>query len=94
MAHRILSDVTSHLQGTYGIRRYLGNSFWCANYKEKLPPARRTANYSDHMFERDALAEAGKEAQWCIFDPIMSAIYGKRYQRTGRRENWSIKFCT
>jgi phosphorylase kinase alpha/beta subunit len=25
----------------------------------------------------------GEEAQWCVFDPILSAIYGERY-RAGR----------
>jgi len=87
MASRILSDVTSYLQGEYGIRRYLGDSYWCPNYKKKVPPAKRTANYADDLSWRDALGEEGKEAQWCIFDPIVSAIYGRRYQRNGRRED-------
>ena len=55
MAHRILADVTLRLQGTYGIRRYLGDSFWCADYKKKLPPVRRTANYSDCLFRTGCL---------------------------------------
>ncbi|MGO8880174.1 MAG: phosphorylase kinase, partial [Desulfomonilaceae bacterium] len=28
----------------------------------------------------------GQEAQWCIFDPIMSIIYGQKYQRYHRKE--------
>ena len=31
------------------------------------------------MKERDALLKVGQEAQWCIFDPIISIIYGHRY---------------
>ncbi len=30
-----------------------------------------------------ACSKEGQEAQWCIFDPIMSAIYGDRYLRLG-----------
>jgi len=29
------------------------------------------------------LLKPGEEAQWCIFDPIVSAIYGDRYRRIG-----------
>jgi len=35
---------------------------------------------------RNKLLAPGQEAQWCLFDPIMSAAYGRRYQRTGRKE--------
>jgi phosphorylase kinase alpha/beta subunit len=33
------------------------------------------------MSSRDNLSRPGEEAQWCIFDPIVSAIYGLRYQK-------------
>jgi hypothetical protein len=55
MADRIVGDVVRHLQGDVGIRRYIGDSYWCADW----------------------------EAQWCIFDPITSAIYGDRFLRLG-----------
>ena len=38
---------------------------------------------SDHQEERDALASPDAEAQWCIFDPIISVIAAHRYSRTG-----------
>lgn len=85
MAEQILDDVSQCLQGRYGIRRYLGDSFWCADYKLKVPSAKRTVSYVDNLAVRDALREKGREAQWCIFDPIVSAIYGRRYQRHGRK---------
>ena len=34
---------------------------------------------------RDAFFQDAAEAQWCIFDPIVSVIYGNRYAQTGRR---------
>ena len=35
------------------------------------------------MERRDRLLKEGQEAQWCVFDPIISAIYGARYLRFG-----------
>ena len=82
MADRIVSDVTTHLMGEYGIRRYLGDSYWCADYKEKLSADVRTADFSDDLTTRDRLLEPGLEAQWCLFDPIVSIHYGLRFERT------------
>ncbi len=85
MTDQILHDVETHLLGDYGIRRYLGDSFWCANYKALQDQKTRTADFSDSIAERDALLRPGQEAQWCIFDPILSAIYGRRYVDTGNK---------
>jgi hypothetical protein len=83
MAQQIVEDVLANLQGDYGIRRYLGDSYWTANYKDKVPAAHLTADVSERQEERDALARPGEEAQWCIFDPIVSIIAGRRYLSTG-----------
>ena len=83
MADRIVEDVTMNLQGPHGIRRYLGDSYWCADYKEKLDANVRTADFSDNLADRDRLLEPGFEAQWCLFDPIISIHFGMRYERTG-----------
>ncbi|SEB07765.1 phosphorylase kinase alpha/beta subunit [Thiothrix caldifontis] len=83
IAEIILENVEIHLKGAYGIKRYLNDSYWCANYDELLPPEERTINVSENMSERDALVKSDEEAQWCIFDPIMSVIYGKYYEATG-----------
>ena len=79
---QILHDVETHLQGDYGIRRYLGDLFWCADYKALLNPNDRTADVSDGMASRDALLRPGEEAQWCLFDPLLSTIYGQRHLKT------------
>jgi hypothetical protein len=83
----ILADVTRALLGEHGIRRYLGDSYWCADYKLALAAEERTVDFSDDMARRDRMARPGLEAQWCIFDPILSTIYGRRYQRHGRPED-------
>jgi phosphorylase kinase alpha/beta subunit len=84
MAETIVSDVVANLLGPYGIRRYLGDSYWCADYKKLLDPSNRTVDVSDDMSARDRLLQPGGEAQWCIFDPIISVIHGLRYQQTGQ----------
>jgi glycosyl hydrolase family 15 len=87
LADEIASDVTTHLMGEHGIRRYLGDSYWCADYKDKLAADQRTADFSDNLAERDRLLEPGLEAQWCLFDPILSIHYGLRRERTGETED-------
>jgi phosphorylase kinase alpha/beta subunit len=78
-ARVILEDVKTHLQGDYGIRRYLGDSYWFPDYKKKFLAKERTADYSGSTEKRDAGVRVGEEAQWCIFDPVISVIYGQRY---------------
>ncbi|MGB7445317.1 MAG: glycoside hydrolase family 15 protein [Coleofasciculaceae cyanobacterium] len=82
IANQILDDVINNLQGERGISRYLGDSYWCADYKAKLAPEERTIDFSDNMSWRDTLLKEGEEAQWCIFDPIISAIFGLKFQKT------------
>ncbi len=66
-----------------GIRRYIGDSYWCADYRELFPPEERSGDFSEDLERRGRFLKEGQEAQWCIFDPIMSAIYGNRYLRSG-----------
>jgi hypothetical protein len=79
----ILSDVKSHLQGPYGIRRYPGDSYWCADYRTLLTAEARTGDFSEDLNTRDKLLKPGMEAQWCIFDSIIACIYGQRYLADG-----------
>jgi hypothetical protein len=83
MARRITDDVVAQLQGDYGVRRYLGDSYWTADYKHKVPADQRTAEVSGGLAARDALARPGEEAQWSLFDPVLSIAAGRRYLRTG-----------
>jgi phosphorylase kinase alpha/beta subunit len=78
MAAKIVSDVETHLRGAIGVRRYIGDSYWCGDYRELLPPEKRSADFSNNLDERDRLLKPGEEAQWCIFDPILSVIHAKR----------------
>lgn len=87
-SNRIIEDVIENLQGKYGISRYLDDSFWCRDYTD-LPENIRTSISSDReqwLQERGRGLKQGEEAQWCIFDPILSAIYGVRFQKTQQPE--------
>jgi len=75
---QLLDDVKSALQGKIGVRRYLGDSYWCPNYRELYALGARTADFSDDMSQRDRHVQKGEEAQWCIFDSIISCIHGVR----------------
>jgi len=80
-ADRILADIINHLQGEVGIRRYLGDSYWAPDYKKKLRPAERTADVSDDISGRSRLLPAvGQEAQWCIFDPIITCAFDLKFK--------------
>ena len=91
MTAQIAEDVRNHLMGPIGIHRYKGDSYWCANYRELLSADKRTTDYSDDTSARDALLNEGEEAQWCIFDPILSVIYGQRYLKTGLDEDRNLQ---
>jgi len=82
MADRILSNVANHLTGEHGIRRYSGDSFWCADYKLLQSQEARTSDFSQDISTRNGLLQKGEEAQWCIFDPLISTIYGERFLKT------------
>jgi hypothetical protein len=80
-ADRIVANVVGSLQREIGVCRYLGDSYWAADYKEHFAtPGERTRDFSNDMGVRDAWLREGQEAQWCLFDPILSAIYGERYR--------------
>lgn len=83
LADQIIEGIVNNLQGDYGIRRYIGDSYWSADYKIHFPPEKRTINFSENIAARDVFLKEGEEAQWCIFDPMISSIFGERFQRTG-----------
>ncbi|MDJ0677697.1 MAG: hypothetical protein QNJ36_20320 [Calothrix sp. MO_167.B42] len=66
------------MRGDDGIRRYLRDSFWCRDYKD-LPEEIRTSISSEReqwLREHGRELKEGEEAQWCIFDPVISVIFG------------------
>lgn len=80
LGSQIVSNCEQHLKGDFGFRRYVGDSYWAPDYDLKLTAGERTRDFSEDMAFRDAMLPAiGQEAQWCIFDSMLSAFYGSRY---------------
>ena len=74
----ILSLVRARLLGANGIKRYIGDSYYCQDYDKWLSPEQRAGDFSNRIELRDELLQPGCEAQWCLFDPLLSVIYGER----------------
>jgi len=85
----ILRNVLTRLKGEYGIKRYMGDSFWTADARKKQKQSEITADYSDKIEERNKKHRMGEEAQWCIFDSIVSIIYGKRFIKKGNKKDYN-----
>jgi len=51
-----------------------------------FPPEERGSEFSGKLAVRDEFLQSGCEAQWCLFDPLLSVIYGSEYQESGRAE--------
>mmetsp|Transcript_12427 Transcript_12427/g.18867 ORF Transcript_12427/g.18867 Transcript_12427/m.18867 type:complete len:227 (-) Transcript_12427:265-945(-) len=72
--------------GEIAMARYRKDSYWCKNYKEQVGDDPTKHFTDEELKERDAMLKEGEEAQWCLFDPIVSAYYGKLYQKSGKQE--------
>jgi len=86
MKRFIVSLVRARLRGDVGIRRYRGDSYFCQDYDEWYPPEGRSADFAQRLAVRDEFLQPGCEAQWCLFDPLLSVIYGEEYQQTADAE--------
>jgi len=75
----IIENIENHLKGKYGIKRFLGDTFWPPDSKKNVDFKLRTSDYSQNKDIRDKFFQKDKEAQWCLFDPIMSIIFGNKF---------------
>jgi GH15 family glucan-1,4-alpha-glucosidase len=92
MQDAILHLVEARLEGPIGIKRYLNDSYFCQDYDKWFPTRVMSSDFSDRLEYRDAFLQPGCEAQWCIFDPVISIIYGQRFLRdTSTRENLQLQ---
>jgi GH15 family glucan-1,4-alpha-glucosidase len=79
MEDAILNLVQARLKGEVGIKRYAGDSYFCQDYDEWFPAGQMSSAFSDKLEFRDAHLQPNCEAQWCLFDPLLSIIYGRRF---------------
>ena len=75
----ILNLVQARLKGLVGIKRYAGDSYFCQDYDEWFSPSQMSSDFSERLDYRDAFLQPNCEAQWCIFDPVLSVVYGQRF---------------
>lgn len=90
-AEKIVRDVEQNLLREKGIARYVGDTYWCPGFKELLTIEERTTSAEGRLDLRNAsaakVAATQTEAQWTLFDPILSSYWGKRYQQEGNLEH-------
>jgi len=79
MEDAILGLIQARLKGEIGVKRYAGDSYFCQDYDEWFPPEKVSTDFSERLDFRDAHLQPNCEAQWCIFDPLLSIIYGQRF---------------
>jgi len=79
------------VMGHIAMCRYRKDSYWCKDYKDKVGDDPTKHFTDEELKERDALLKPGEEAQWCLFDPMVSAYYGKLYQSTGKAEHLNMQ---
>mmetsp|Transcript_27744 Transcript_27744/g.78736 ORF Transcript_27744/g.78736 Transcript_27744/m.78736 type:complete len:454 (+) Transcript_27744:65-1426(+) len=74
------------VMGHIAMCRYRKDSYWCKDYKELIGDDPTKHFTDEELKHRDSLLKEGEEAQWCLFDPMVSAYYGKMYQKTRKDE--------
>mmetsp|Transcript_43521 Transcript_43521/g.78171 ORF Transcript_43521/g.78171 Transcript_43521/m.78171 type:complete len:455 (-) Transcript_43521:98-1462(-) len=77
-----IMDQLKKVMGHIGMCRYRKDSYWCKDYKDKVGDDPTKHFTDEELKERDRLLKDGEEAQWCLFDPMVSAYHGKLYQKT------------
>ncbi|GJM20817.1 MAG: hypothetical protein DHS20C15_07320 [Planctomycetota bacterium] len=90
-ADAVLRNVSDHLVGPHGIRRYCGDSYWMADYTRLFSEDVRTSGFEDDVGSRDRHLKPGSEAQWTLFDPLLSTIHGWRYLASGDAEDLNLQ---
>ncbi|KAJ3388449.1 hypothetical protein HDU92_001523 [Lobulomyces angularis] len=85
MAQIVVDNVVRDLLGEHGIRRYKGDSYWMADYKAVFSEENRTGNFSEDIGQRNKHLKFGQEAQWCMFDAIVSCHYSLKLQDLQKR---------
>jgi GH15 family glucan-1,4-alpha-glucosidase len=79
MQDAVLNLVQARLKGEFGIKRYANDSYFCQDYDQWFAPTQMSSDFSERNDFRDAFLQPNCEAQWCIFDSLLSIIYGERY---------------
>lgn len=90
-ADKIIANVEEHLLRDKGIARYAGDTYWEPRFPDIMDIEERTRFAEGRTDQRNqtaaGIAYNGTEAQWTLFDSVLSTIWGKRYQQSGNPEH-------
>lgn len=86
-AATIVADVEKNLVRTHGVVRYQGDTYWEPRFPDIMGVEERTSAAEGRTEKRNltaaGVAFTGTEAQWTLFDPILSVYWGDRYLASG-----------
>lgn len=86
-AEEIVVGVERELQRDIGFARYAGDTYWEPRFPDIMSIEERTTMVEGRTDERNqtaaGIAYGGKEAQWTLFDPVLSTYWGRRYEESG-----------
>ncbi len=84
---KVVHDITHYLQRGRGIARYQGDTYWEPRFPSVMSVEERTRQAEGRTEQRNqtasGVAYTATEAQWTLFDPLLSAYWGNRYEATG-----------
>lgn len=86
MAHSMVQDIEQHLVRDHGTARYPGDTYWSPHFDDLVKTEERTQAAEGRTEARNlkaaGIALTHSEAQWTLFDPLLSSYYGKRFTQT------------
>lgn len=90
-AERIVEGIERELVREHGIARYAGDTYWEPRFTDIMSVDERTTQAEGRTEQRNltaaGVAYTETEAQWTMFDPILSTYWGKRYAESGAEEH-------
>jgi GH15 family glucan-1,4-alpha-glucosidase len=89
LAERIVAGIEDELVREHGTARYAGDTYWEPRFPDIMTVEERTTQAEGRTEQRNltaaGVAYTETEAQWTMFDPILSAYWGKRYAESEDR---------
>lgn len=87
-SHEVILDIEQFLVREHGIARYEGDTYWGPRFKDTMQIGERTSTGPGRIEKRNlkaaGIAMTKTEAQWTLFDPLLSAYWGKMFLKTGQ----------
>jgi phosphorylase kinase alpha/beta subunit len=86
-AEHVVEGIERELVREHGVARYAGDTYWEPRFTDIMTIDERTTQAEGRTEQRNltaaGVAYTETEAQWTMFDPILSTYWGKRYAESG-----------